>query len=95
MLRSAPQPRREYTAHGNGNSQPLHTFPSGAQSRPRARPSAGPIAEACEKFLELPGPVVLVVLWLFGAVLLGLLLGTVLVASYWTELWLLAAIAQL
>jgi hypothetical protein len=39
--------------------------------------------------------VVLVVLWLFGAVLLGLVLGTVLVASYWTELWLLAAIAQL
>jgi hypothetical protein len=40
-------------------------------------------------------PVVLLVLWIFGAVLLGLLLGMVLVASYWAEFWLLAAIAQL
>jgi hypothetical protein len=35
------------------------------------------------------------VLWIFGAVLLGLLLSMVLVTSYWAEIWLLAAIAQL
>jgi hypothetical protein len=37
----------------------------------------------------------LLVLWIFGAVLLGLLLGMVLVTSFWAEFWLLAAIAQL
>ena len=37
----------------------------------------------------------MVALWLFGALLLGLFLGAVLVASYWTQLWLLAAMAQL
>jgi hypothetical protein len=40
-------------------------------------------------------PVVLLVLWIFGAVLLGLLLGMVLVTGYWAEFWLLATIAQL
>ena len=40
-------------------------------------------------------PVVLVALWLFGALLLGSLLSAVLVASYWTQLWILAAMAQL
>jgi hypothetical protein len=96
MLRSPPQPRPKDTAPSSG--QPLHTLTSGAQSQAPAHPSAGPVAEACEKFLELPGPVVLVVLWLVGALLLGLVLGsflgTVLAASYWTELWLSAAVAQ-
>jgi hypothetical protein len=58
-------------------------------------PSAGPVTEVCEKFLRLPALVVLAVLWLFGALLLGLVLGTVLEAAYWTELWLSEAMAQL
>jgi hypothetical protein len=49
----------------------------------------------CEKFLRQPALVVLAVLWLFGALLLGLVLGTVLEAAYWTELWLSEAMAQL
>ena len=55
------------------------------------RTSAGPIAEAYGRFLELPVPVVLVVLWLIGAVLLG----TVFVAAYSVMVWLLAALALL
>jgi hypothetical protein len=94
MLRTPPQRRRESTADSR-SSQPLHTDASAAQYRPRARPSAGPIAQAFGKFLELPVPVVLLVLWIFGAVVLGLLVGLVLVSSYWAEIWLLAAIAQL
>jgi hypothetical protein len=47
------------------------------------------IAEAYGKFLGLPVPVVLVVLWLIGAVILG----TVLVAAYSEVMWLLAAMA--
>ena len=94
MLRTPPQRRRKSTADSR-SSQPLYTGTSAAQSRLRARPSVGPIAQAFDKFLELPVPVVLLVLWIFGAVLLGLLLGMVLVTSYWAEFWLLAAIAQL
>ena len=94
MLRTPPQRRRKSTTDSRSN-QSLHTDASAAKSRPRERPSAGPIAQAFCKFLELPVPVVLLVLWIFGAVLLGLLLGMVLVASYWAEFWLLAAIAQL
>jgi hypothetical protein len=96
MLRTPPQRRRKSTADSRSSGQPLHTGTSAAQSRPpRARRSAGPIAQAFGKFLELPVPVVLLVLWIFGAVLLGLLLSIVLVTSYWAEFWLLAAIAQL
>jgi hypothetical protein len=95
MLRTPPQRRRKSTADSRSSGQPLHTGTSAAQSRPRTRPSAGPIAQAFGKFLELPVPVVLLVLWIFGAVLLGLLLGMVLVTSYWAEFWLLAAIVQL
>ena len=96
MLRTPPQRRRKSTADSLSSGQPLHTGTSAAQSRPpRARRSAGPIAQAFGKFLELPAPVVLLVLWIFGAVLLGLLLSIVLVTSYWAEFWLLAAIAQL
>jgi hypothetical protein len=55
------------------------------------RTSAGLIAEAYGRFLGLPVAVVLVVLWLIGAVLLG----TVLVAAYSAVVWLLAAVALL
>jgi hypothetical protein len=75
----------EHTA-GSSSGQPLRTGPSGAEHRARARTSAGPIAEAYGRFLELPVPVVLVVLWLIGAVLLG----TVLVVGYSAVVWLLA-----
>jgi hypothetical protein len=95
MLRTPPQRRRKSTADSRSSGQPLHTGTSAAQSRPRARTSEGPIAQAFGKFLELPVPVVLLAMWIFGAVLLGLLLGMVLVTSYWAEFWLLAAIAQL
>ena len=78
--------RRESTTRSS--SQPLRTTPSGAEHRARAHKSAGLIAEAYGRFLELPVPVVLVVLWLIGAVLLG----TVLVAAYSAVVWLLAAI---
>ena len=94
MLRMPPQRRRKSTTFGR-SSQSLHTDACAAKSRPRERPSAGPIAQAFGKFLELPVPVVLLVLWIFGAVVLGLLVGLVLVSSYWAEIWLLAAIAQL
>ena len=92
MLRTPPQRRRKSTADSRSSGQPLHTGISGAQYGLRARTSAGPIAEAYGKFLELPVPLVFVVLWIFGAVLLGVLLGTVLVAANSAEvLWLLAA----
>jgi len=97
MLRTPPQRRRKSTADSR-SSPPLHPDASAAQYRPRARSSASrasPIAQAFSKFLELPVPVVLLVLWIFGAVLLGLLLGMVLVTGYWAEFWLLATIAQL
>jgi hypothetical protein len=76
----------EHTAGSSSSGQPLRTGPSGAEHRTRARTSAGPIAEAYGRFLELPVPVVLVVLWLIGAVLLG----TVLVVGYSAAVWLLA-----
>jgi hypothetical protein len=87
MLRTSPQRRRKATANSSSSGQPLNTVTSGAQYRPSAHTSAGPIANAYGKFLELPVPVVLGVLWLIGAVLLGLLLGVVLVAAYWAEVW--------
>lgn len=83
MLRTSPQRRRESTA--GSSAQPLRS----RASNPRT--SAGSIAEAYGRFLELPVPVVLVVLWLIGAVLLG----TVLVAAYSAVMWLLAATSLL
>jgi hypothetical protein len=77
----------EHTAGSSSSSgRPLRTDPSGAAHRASARTSAGLIAEAYGRSLELPVPVVLVVLWLIGAVLLG----TVLVVGYSAEVWLLA-----
>jgi hypothetical protein len=84
MLRTSPQRRRESTA-GSSSAQPLRN----RASNPRT--SAGSIAEAYGRFLDLPVPVVLVVLWLIGAVLLG----TVLVAAYSAVMWLLAATSLL
>ncbi len=55
------------------------------------RPPAGPVADAYGRFLELPVPVVLAVLWLVGVVLLG----TVVIAAYSAEVLLLAAVALL
>jgi hypothetical protein len=81
MLRTAPRRRRrKSTAHSSSTScSPLRTHPSGAPQRPRARAFAGTIiGEAYGRFFELPVPVVLVALWLLGAVLLvGLVLGVV------------------
>ncbi len=49
----------------------LRTSTFGAPQRPLERPSAGPIADAYGRFLELPVPVVLSALWVLGAALLG------------------------
>src|SRR5215212_5670242 len=84
MLRTSPQRRRESTA-GSSSAQPLRS----RASNPRT--SAGSIAEAYGRFLELPVPVVLVVLWLVGAVLFGM----VFVAADRGVGWLLAALAIL
>jgi hypothetical protein len=93
MLRAAPQQRQESTADSSG--QLLHSRRAGMQPRPRAHSSTSSIAKAHGRFLELPVPVVLVVMWLFGAVLLGLFLGTVLIAAYSAEVLLLGAMALL
>jgi hypothetical protein len=66
---------------------PASTF--GAPRRPLERPSAGPIADAYGRFLELPVPVVLVVLWLLGVALLG----ATVTAAYSAAVWLMAAMA--
>ena len=76
---------------GVKSGQHLRTGALGAEPRSRARTSASSIAEACGRFVELPVPVVLVVSWLIGT----LLLGTVLVAAYSAVVWLLAAMALL
>ena len=96
MLRTAPQPRPKHMAPSGSSGRSVHTVTSTERSGPLARPSAAAVGQACERFLlELPVPVVLVALWLFGVLLLGSLLSAVLVASYWTQLWILAAMAQL
>ena len=83
-------------APSGSSGRSVHTVTSTERSGPLARPSAAAVGQACERFLlELPVPVVLVALWLFGVLLLGSLLSAVLVASYWTQLWILAAMAQL
>jgi hypothetical protein len=87
MLRTPPRRLPESTADSGGRS--LRTGTSGAQFRNRAHASADPVAEAYGKFLDLPVPVVLAVLWLLGVVLLG----TVLMAGYSVGVWLTAAIA--
>jgi hypothetical protein len=56
----------------------------GSEHRAGAGTSAGPIARAYGRFLKLPVPVVLAVLWLVGA----LILGAVVVAVYGDVVWL-------
>jgi hypothetical protein len=92
MLGGTPQQRQKATADGSRSGQSLHTNTFGAQYLdPRAHRPAGSVTEAYDGFLELPVPVVLVVLWVFGA----LLLGTALMAAYSAGVWLWAAIALL
>jgi len=88
MLSTPPRRLPESTTH-SGGERSLRTGTSGTQYRPRAHTSAGPVAEAYGRFLELPVPVVLAVLWLLGAMLLGI----VLIAGYSGAVWLTAAIA--
>jgi hypothetical protein len=88
--RGVLQRRREYTTRSR-SGQPLRTGAPGAEHRARARRSAGPISNAYARFLELPVPVVLVMLWLIGVVLLG----TVFVAAYSLMVWLWAAMELL
>jgi hypothetical protein len=94
MLRTPPQRRRKSTAHSSISGQPPRTESLETQQhRPRARASTDPIGEAYGRFMELPVPVVLVALWLFGALLLGLLVGVLVMVGYSGEVLLLAAIA--
>jgi hypothetical protein len=51
---------------------------------PRARVSGGPIGEAYGGFLEMPVAVVLVGLWLLGAMLLGLVVSVLVVVAYYS-----------
>jgi hypothetical protein len=88
MLRTPPRRLPEFTAD-SGGGRSLRSGTSGAQFRNRAHASADPVAEAYGKFLDLPVPVVLAVLWLLGVVLLG----TVLMAGHSVGVWLTAAIA--
>ena len=88
MLSTPPRRQPESTAY-SGDERSLRAGTSGTQYRPRAQTSVGPGAEAYGRFLELPVPVVLAVLWLLGAMLLG----TVLMAAYSGAVWLTAAIA--
>ena len=93
MLRLSP--RRPESTADSGSGRSLRTASPEAQYPSRSHASAGPLGESYGRFLELPVPVVLVALWLSGALLLGLVLGVVLVAGYWTEVWLLAAMSLL
>jgi hypothetical protein len=95
MLRTPPQRRRKSTAHSSSISgQPPRTeSPQTQQHRRHTRTSTDPIGEAYGRFLELPVPVVLVALWLFGALLLGLLGGVLVMVGYSGEVLLLTAIA--
>jgi hypothetical protein len=77
--------RREYTTRSSG--QPLRTGAPGAGHRSRGRTPAGPIAKAYARFLELPVPVVLVVLWLIGAVILGVVVAVTYLAMVWLWTW--------
>ena len=84
MLRPSPQRRRESAIR---SSRPPRTGHPGTEHRDRTHTIAGAMAEAYGGFLELPVPVVLVMLWLIGVALLG----AVSLGAYSTVLWLLAA----
>jgi hypothetical protein len=96
MLRSAPRGRRKSTADSStGGRPPRADSPGTQQPRSRAHASRVPLDEAYGGFLELPVPVVLMVLWIFGVLLLGVLVGVLVIVAYGTEVSLLAAIAAL
>ena len=97
MLRSAPRRRRSnYTAHSSTGGRPPRTDSPGThEPRSRTHASTVPIGQAYGGFLELPVPVVLMALWIFGALLLGLLVGVLVIVGYGAEASLLAAIAAL
>ena len=85
MLRTAPQRRRKSTAHSStGGRRPRTHYSAGTRHRPRAHVSGGPIGEAYGRFLEMPVPVVLVGLWLLGAMLLGLVVSVLIVVAYYS-----------
>ena len=85
MLRTSPQRRRESAIRSS--SRPPRTGHPGTEHRARTHTIAGAMAEAYGGFLELPVPVVLVMLWLIGVALLG----AVSLGAYSTVVWLLAA----
>ena len=76
-------------------AQAVHTtnvFVSTTQAEGIAAPTPRRmVARAYEGFLELPVPLVLMVLWLLGA----LMLGAVVMGIYSAEVWLSTAIAPL
>ncbi len=79
MLGTSPR-RPESTTARTSSGQP---GPPRAEHRAHASTAAGPIAEAYGRFLELPVPVVLVVLWTIGLVLMGTVLGVAYLAVTW------------
>ena len=83
MLRSAPPRRRRYTAHSSPSSgrSPRTDFPGTHQPRPRSHDSSVFVGDGYGRFLELPVPVVLVVLWLLGLLLLGSVVGALVVVA--------------
>jgi hypothetical protein len=86
MLRTAPQRRRKSTAYSStgGRHPRTHYYSAGTRSVPRARASESSIGEAYGRFLEMPVPVVLVGLWLLGAMLLGLVVSVLMVVAYYS-----------
>ena len=83
MLGTSPR-RPEFTTASTSSGQPLRTNSPRAEHRVHAHTDAGPIAEAYGRFLELPVPVVLVVLWTIGMVLIGAVLGVAYSAVTWS-----------
>jgi hypothetical protein len=97
MLRSAPRRRRKSTADSSTSGErPARTHSPGTHKPPsRTHASTVPLGQAYGGFLELPVPVVLVLLWIFGALLLGVLAGVLVIVAFGTEASLLATIAAL
>ena len=75
----------------SGGENKGRNHPPKTEGRPRVSTAAVAIVRAYERFLELPVPVVLVVLWLLGA----LVLGAVVMGAFSAVVWLSAAITTL
>jgi hypothetical protein len=96
MLRSAPRRRHKSTADSStGGGPPRADSPGTHEPRSRTHASTVPPGEAYGGFLGLPVPVVLMFLWIFGVLLLGVLVSVLVIMAYGTEVSLLAAIAAL